>query len=210
MIVAGTDEVGYGCLAGPLIAVTVVLEAPSADLQTLKEWWPLPEVTDSKKIREDRRGKVANLLSEFIIGNGGEVGVGVAQAKEFDTLGYTETWAKALADSVDAATKEGGLRPDLLIVDGTNTLQRYPFRQVAVTKADSTYFPVAAASVLAKVLRDDLMRELDLNYPEYGWEQNKGYGTQQHIQAIRRLGLTTYHRKKPCETALGKPRRGGW
>lgn len=214
MIIAGTDEVGWGTLAGPLVAVTVVLNMP--DDEEIDEWWPMQDVGDSKVVLKSaaRRIRLTSALPEFIIRNGGEVGIGIASVEYINTAGYAAALSYALSRSVQIAATDIGLRPDMLIVDGNNYIDDYAGKQRCVPKADGNFFAVAAASILGKIYRDNLMEELAKDFPGYEWEKNKGYGTVAHRNALLELGTTAYHRKEACETVFNKlaPRRRppGW
>jgi ribonuclease HII len=200
MLVAGTDEVGYGALAGPIIAVTVLLDVP-AKKDTLHSWWPLGDVNDSKQLTKKKREALREQLPQFIIDNNGSVGIGWVDTPLIDGSGYSKAWMTAISESVRQVTSEAN--PDLLIVDGTRPLNNYVGPQIAVAKADSMYFNVAAASIIAKLLRDEFMEFLAEAYPVYGWDRNSGYGTKEHKQALITHGLTKHHREKPCRTILG-------
>lgn len=214
MIIAGTDEVGYGSIAGPILAVTVVLNVPDEEDEY---WWPLEEVADSKqalKSRGPKRERLRAAVSEFIINNGGEVGFGIASVDHINNRGYAKAWDYALGLSLYNATVLPGVMPHLSIVDGTRQIDWYERKQRSETKADGRYFAVAAASIIAKLLRDDMMAVLAEEFPHYEWERNAGYGTKRHTDGILEYGLTRYHRLKACETLLNKvaPRRRppGW
>lgn len=216
MLVAGTDETGVGCLAGPMVAVTVVLDTRNdLYLDELDLWWPLEGVDDSKKLSPKRREEMRTVLTDFI-NEHGEAGVGKAPIYMINQMGHADALRHALSESIMAATVDAGLRPDILIIDGTyKGFERYPWKQMSVPKADATYFAVAAASILAKIIRDDIMESLDREFPDYGWAQNKGYPSAQHRDALVTKGMTKYHRDKACQTVLKKnppPRRvpKGW
>lgn len=213
MLYAGTDEAGVGALAGPIVAVTVTLEAPAENLKELRAWWPLEGVNDSKQLSEAQRERLRDALSKFL--ETGAVGVAVIPVTFINENGYAKSLNKMLADSVKEATKSVGLQPKMLIIDGTRHVPGYPWRQEAIPKADGQFFHVAAASIIAKLLRDDVMVELSQEYPQYGWDRNKGYPTIDHRDALLEHGLCDMHRKQPCETVLRKvrgPRRRpeGW
>lgn len=203
-LIAGTDEVGLGAWAGPIVAVTVAMPFDGIHLTPdgLKTWWPLREVNDSKKLTAAQREYLRDVLPSFIIQCYGEVGIGISTVTAFNEKGHVYAWDTALADSVRKATKSAGLKPDLLLVDGTRRISGYPWPQRAEPKADKNYFLVAAASIIAKILRDDIMQDLHKQFPKYDWANNKGYGTRQHEQALLKYGMTPQHRVQACQTAL--------
>jgi ribonuclease HII len=207
MLVAGTDEAGVGCWAGPLVAVTVTMEVPVERVTEIKDWWPLENVDDSKTLGKRKKMLLREELPSFIIQNDGEVGVGVSSVDTYNNRGHVYAWDSALGESVLKATRKVDLRPHLLIIDGTRHIDGYPWPQRAEPKADGNYFLVAAASILAKLLRDDIMDAMHKRHPEYGWGDNKGYGTRHHEDALMKHGLSPLHRVQPCETALERLRK---
>jgi ribonuclease HII len=181
--VAGVDEVGRGALCGPVFAAAVVL-ADDADTSG---------VNDSKQLTAKRR----ELLSERICRTSRSWAVGSADAGDVDTLGIVAATHLAMRRAIAGL----GLLPDLLLVDGF-AIAELPIPQWPVIKGDARSASIAAASIVAKVSRDTLMRDLDATYPGYGLARNKGYGSQQHCEALRRLGLTPIHRRSFCRTQL--------
>lgn len=194
-IYAGLDEVGTGGLAGPVISVALKLKIGWRE-------WPIPEVRDSKKTRPGQRARIVPQIVDLVHDRGGEIGVGVVEAAELNEKGH----AWAVKESFRRAARQmavGGY-PRVLIVDGSHGVDGYGQCQQCEPKADDRYFLVAAASILAKQYRDDQMDILHQKYPEYGWKKNRGYGTPEHIQALRTLGLSPEHRGAACTTALRK------
>ena len=200
MIIAGTDETGLGALAGPIVAVTVAVDLDSIDL------WPLAGIADSKTVSASKREKLREPLTDWLLDNEASVGISFVPVDYINSYGYAMAHQKALSDSVRQATKDADVRPDLLLIDGQNNISGYPWKQRAEPKADRNYFVVAAASIIAKILRDDEMRLRDEMYPEYGFASHKGYGTEEHKEALQRLGLSPIHRTLPCSTFLGGSR----
>jgi ribonuclease HII len=203
LIYSGVDEVGYGALAGRMLAVAVSLPI-NLPRKRLTEFWPMSSVKDSKKTTAPQRERLRTDLTGFLIEQGAGVGVGEADAEFINFHGYSAARNKVLLDAALNATLGDGFADACLIVDGNVALEGFPFEQILEPKADGRFFVVAAASCLAKILRDDMMIELAVRYPEYGFDVNKGYGTPAHIKALLDFGLTPEHRKIPCRTALRK------
>lgn len=176
-IVAGLDEAGRGPLAGPVIASCVA-------------WQGLPEVrervADSKLLNERQR----NSLFQWIMASAYKVGVGMATPREIEDLNIH----KATLLSMDRAIKAAHVTPDLILVDGLFALDAYPASRPLV-KGDRKCFFVACASIIAKVVRDDIMERYDTLYPQYLFKKNKGYPTEEHRRAIRTYGLSPIHRR---------------
>ncbi len=173
--IAGVDEAGRGSLFGPVVAAAVIIE-PTADLA---------RVRDSKKVPEGER----EVLYEKITTGGHVIGVGLVDAAEIDGTDILRATLKAMAHAVASLAQS----PDYALVDG-NVLPSLPCPGEAVVKGDSLSLSVAAASIVAKVTRDRLIRSLEKDYPLYGLRRNKGYGTREHLEAIRRYGPSPMHR----------------
>lgn len=185
--VIGCDEVGRGPLAGPVVAGLVVW---SSDLTT----WP-DGLYDSKEITEKRRPGVAQAIREVVAHHA----VGSATAQEVDTLGINHALGLAVVRGLLELASQGvGVGSSVLLLDGTvdyvTPRSPHPIRVVTRAKADRDCVSVAAASVIAKVHRDAYMVELAEQYPGYGFESNKGYGSAAHRQALSEHGLTPEHR----------------
>ena len=174
MLTAGIDEVGTGALAGPYISVVAVFK--DTDLALL----PVG-VKDSKKCTEAQREGLYLPLCRTAF----DVGVGHAWPWEIDQYSPYS----ALQLSYRRALGELVAQPDLLIVDGKNRIEGWNGQQMVLPKADALHWQVSAASIIAKVFRDRIMEEYAKTSPNYGWKKNKGYGTDDHIQAIKKLGL---------------------
>lgn len=191
-ISGGLDEVGWGCLAGFVLSVVTVFR--DKDLALLP-----PGVTDSKKVTEKNR----EALYLPIINTALDVGFGHAWPWEMDDLGPKQ----ALQLSYTRALEDLKIKPDILWVDGVNRVRSWKGAQSVEPKADLRYKQVSAASIVAKVARDRAMIELHKLYPHYGWDSNKGYGSELHRKAILEHGLvvgdktpTTYiHRRRYCQ-----------
>ncbi|MDP6779766.1 MAG: ribonuclease HII [Candidatus Latescibacteria bacterium] len=175
-LIAGVDEAGRGPLAGPVVAAAVVLpEGPD-----------LPGVNDSKALSSDRR----EALFESIQERAEACAVGQASVEEIDQLNILQATLLAMR----RALQRLGLRPDRVLVDGTH-LPESPYAELAVVDGDATSLSIAAASILAKVTRDRQMIEYDAQYPEYGFARHKGYGSSEHIAALREHGPCPIHRR---------------
>lgn len=174
--VAGLDEVGRGPWAGPLVAAAVILPEDAA--------WPA--VDDSKRLSPKRRAALARQILETAA-----VGIAVIEVAEIDRLGLGPANDAAMARAVAALPK----RPAGLIVDGRRVAPGLNLPARGVPGGDGKVAAIAAASIVAKVHRDDLMDTLNQRYPGYGWDTNRGYGTRAHADALDRLGVTPEHRR---------------
>lgn len=174
--IAGVDEAGRGALAGPVVAAAVICE-PSERLS---------RVRDSKLVREEERERLYALIMEHRIAHG----IGIVEPGEIDRTNILVAALKAMKIAVEALETT----PDLVLVDG-NRLPDIDLPAEAITGGDGKSFVIAAASILAKVTRDRIMREYAGTYRGYGFKHNKGYGTRQHVEALRKRGLTELHRK---------------
>jgi ribonuclease HII len=192
MLTAGVDEVGFGCLAGPVVSVAYVVG--------IKELALLPQnVTDSKKLTPVARSK----LYIPLVTAARDIGLGHASPEEIDSLGPV----RALQLCYQRALEELHCVPDKLIMDGTNRIECWRGEQIVEPKADFKYKVVSAASIVAKVFRDKLMVELASQFPGYGFENHKGYGTAEHERAIYDRGLLLdgeqyVHRRSYCKKFL--------
>jgi ribonuclease HII len=174
---AGCDEAGRGCLAGPVVAAAVILP----------KHVKIDELNDSKQLSHAKRLKVRDAVIKHAI----SYSIGIADNFEIDNINIL----KASILSMHRALEQLSVLPEFIIVDG-NTFSKY--KNVAhecVVKGDSKYMSIAAASVLAKTYRDDIMVRLHDLHPEYNWKQNKGYPTMEHKLALYKYGVSPYHRK---------------
>ena len=196
--VVGVDEVGRGCLAGPVVAAAVLLpDAWDLPVANLIEKFPeIADITDSKKITEKKR----DLLAPWIRANVKAFGIGHASVEEIDTINIYH--ASHLAMS--RAAEELGAY-DHVLVDGNAVPKQFFGRASAIVKGDLRSLSIACASILAKVYRDQWMRELAVVHPGFGFEVHKGYGTPTHQKALKSLGATEIHRRSfgPVKLALG-------
>jgi ribonuclease HII len=170
------DEAGRGPLAGPVCAAAVILPR---DLE-------IPGLTDSKKLTDKKRRELFPIIKEQAIA----YGIGFASEQEIDEINILQATFLAMQRAIDQL--EG--KADMALIDG-NRQKDFGLPVVTVVKGDSLSASIAAASVLAKVTRDDLMLEMAETYPEYGFEIHKGYGTKAHYEALRKYGASPIHRQ---------------
>lgn len=181
--VAGVDEAGRGPLAGPVVAAAVIL-CPEG----------IAGLDDSKKLSPARRAVLEIQIFERCI-----VGVGLATVEEIDRINILQATLLAMKRAVGALEVE----PSSILVDG-NCLPRWHYRADAVIGGDTIHPCISAASIIAKEHRDRIMREAAAYHPHYGWERNMGYGTREHITALRRYGPSPLHRKSFVPVAQHK------
>jgi ribonuclease HII len=175
-LVAGIDEAGRGPLAGPVVAAAVILP-PDARIQG---------IDDSKKLRPEERES----LFQTICGTAVAYGIGIVDVSYIDTYNILQ----ATYEAMRCAIRNLEVQPDLLLNDAV-TIPSVETKQVAITKGDACCQSIAAASILAKVTRDRIMVEYAKQYPEYGFDQHKGYGTPEHLRALQKFGPTPLHRR---------------
>jgi ribonuclease HII len=173
--IGGIDEAGRGPLAGPVVAGCVVLP-PGCFIERLN---------DSKKLSPAVRDKLFDRIQAEAV----DYGIGMVMSDEIDRINILNAAKKAMLQAVSQLKKQ----PDYLIIDAVKL--SLPIEQLSIFKADSLSVSVAAASILAKVTRDRWMEQADGQYPGYGFDRHKGYGTEDHIKAIRRNGLCPIHRR---------------
>ena len=177
LIEAGCDEAGRGCIAGPVVAAAVILP------RTMD----FPEFDDSKKLTEKQREK----LRIKVLGNASAYGVGIVSAEEIDKINILNASFLAMHRAIDQLK----IRPELLLIDGNRFNPYHGIKHQCIVGGDAKYQAIAAASILAKTTRDHIMEELDNQYPNYNWRQNKGYPTIEHKNAVAEFGMSPYHRK---------------
>ena len=175
--ICGIDEAGRGPLAGPVVVASVIMPANSM----------IEGVNDSKKVSEKKREKLYDQILEEAI----SYGVGIVGQDEIDEINILNATKKGLTMSL----KELTVKPDLIIVDALTHIDTMGIPYESIIKGDAKCYSISAASIIAKVTRDRIMREWDKVYPEYGFEKHKGYGTSAHIEAIKKYGLCPIHRK---------------
>jgi ribonuclease HII len=183
-LVCGIDEAGRGPLAGPVVAAAVILE-PRRLPKLLRA-----ELDDSKMLTGHQREACYRVLRRSAARGAARIGVGAASVSEIDRLNILRAALLAMVRAVAVL----GVRPDIALVDGI-TAPPLTCTVQTVVKGDALSLSIAAASVVAKVTRDRIMRSLAPRYPGYGWETNVGYATQEHGAAIRELGITRHHRR---------------
>lgn len=174
--IAGTDEVGRGPLAGDVVAAAVILDPAT----------PIPGLNDSKKLSDKQRQELVILIKEHALA----LSIGRSSVVEIDSLNILQASLLAMRRAVEALPRP----PQLVYVDG-NHIPDWRFEAKAIVRGDAKMPAIAAASVLAKVTRDREMEALDSLYPGYGLAKHKGYPTQQHLEALAKLGPSPIHRK---------------
>lgn len=184
VVVIGVDEVGRGCLAGPVVAAAVRLPAISAKSELARS---LAKLDDSKMLSAPEREEISSVLQSVAI-----YAIAEASVEEIDEINILQASLLAMKR---AWHKLEMVSPAVLLIDGNKKIPGLRNRQMTVVKGDSKSASIAAASVIAKVYRDSLMRKLSESFPQYLWHENKGYGSQQHRLAIREHGFTPWHRK---------------
>lgn len=177
LLEAGCDEAGRGCLAGPVFAAAVIL--PPDFICT--------NLNDSKQLSHKQRYELRQVIEENAI----SFSVASCSPQEIDELNILWASVKAMHRALEGLS----VIPDHIVVDGNRFRTYKDVKHSCVVKGDSKFQSIAAASILAKTYRDDYMIRLDESYPEYDWTNNKGYPTKKHKDAIRRYGVTDYHRK---------------
>ena len=175
--IAGVDEVGRGCLAGPVVAGAVILDLSKS----------LPEgLNDSKKVVKKKREFIAEEIRKHALA----WAVGQIEAEEIDKINILEATKKAMIMAIEKLR----INADFLLIDALE-LRNIDLPQKGIIKGDTISASIAAASIIAKVYRDNLMKEYDKTYPEYGFAKHAGYGTKLHFEALKKNGVTLLHRK---------------
>ena len=177
LVEAGCDEAGRGPLAGPVFAAAVILP---------KDFYH-PLLNDSKKMTEKAREELRPIIEREAIA----WAVVEVSAEEIDTINILN----ASIAGMQRAVRKLSVKPEFLLIDGNKFKPFDDYKYLCVVKGDATYASIAAASVLAKTYRDEYMRRLAQEFPQYGWERNMGYPTKEHVEAIIRHGYTPHHRK---------------
>ena len=177
LVEAGCDEAGRGPLAGPVYAAAVILPKD----------FHHPLLNDSKKMTEKAREKLRPIIEQEALA----WAVEEVSAEEIDTINILN----ASIAGMQRAVRRLGIKPEFLLIDGNRFKPFDGYRYQCIVKGDAKFASIAAASVLAKTYRDEHMRRLAEQYPQYGWERNMGYPTKEHIEAIRMHGYTPHHRK---------------
>ena len=188
--VAGIDEVGRGCLAGPVYAAAVILPADHG----------LAGLRDSKRLSATQRERLAPLIRSAAV----DCAIGIASVEEIDTINILQATFLAMRRAVDALK----VRPTHCLVDGSQIPPGLGCAVSAIVGGDGRIAEIMAASIVAKVARDAEMAQLDALHPGYGLARHKGYGTPEHLRALRQNGVAAVHRKSfaPCAQAAGPGR----
>ncbi|WP_075590300.1 ribonuclease HII [Labilibacter marinus] len=176
-IEAGCDEAGRGCLAGPVVAAAVILP----------DNFEHPLLNDSKQLTEKQRETLRPIIEKEALA----WSVAFVDNNEVDEINVLNASITGMQRSV----KELSITPEHLLIDGNRFKPYKNIPHTCIIKGDGKYMPIAAASILAKTHRDELMEKLDQEYPGYAWKKNKGYPTKAHRAAIEKLGTTPYHRQ---------------
>ena len=184
VLVAGMDEAGRGPLAGPVVAAAVILNPEN----------PVYGVDDSKKLSPKKRAALKAEIEEKAI----SVGVGIVDVETIDSINILEATKLAMKKAVAALDPQ----PQQLLIDAVQ-LKDLPIPQQPIIKGDALSVSIAAASIIAKETRDEMLKAYDELYPEYGFASHKGYGTKQHMDAIRTYGPLPIHRKTFIKNIVG-------
>jgi len=174
---AGCDEAGRGCLAGPLFAAAVIFPYNYVNEQ----------LNDSKQLTKNQRDELREIILRDAV-SWSVVSISEAVIDEINIL-------NASFRGMNLAVKQLKTTPNLLLIDGNRFKNETDIPYQCIVKGDANYLSIAAASILAKTLRDDYMEKIDTEFPMYGWKQNKGYPTPEHQEALLKYGRTKYHRK---------------
>lgn len=173
-LIAGVDEVGRGPLIGPVVAAAVILPVN----------YKLDGLTDSKKLSEKKREEFYNIIKKDAI----SIGIGIIDEKRIDEINIYEATKEAMYEAINNLNP----KPEHILIDAMKLNLDVP--STSIIKGDLLSITISAASVIAKVTRDHMLYELDKEYPMYDLKNNKGYGTKKHIEAIKKYGITKYHR----------------
>ncbi len=183
-IIAGIDEAGRGPLAGPVVAAAVILRRGSF----------IEGLNDSKKLTPQKRDK----LYDIIMKNALSVGVGIVDERIIDEINILNATKVAMKQAIEKLI----INPDILLTDAVK-LPEVKIPQISIVKGDAKSVSIAAASVIAKVTRDRFIEKMDSEYPQYGFSKHKGYGTKEHIEAIKKYGICPIHRVSFTKNFVG-------
>ena len=189
-LIAGVDEVGRGPLIGPVVAAAVILPVN----------FELPGLTDSKKLSEKKREAFYQIIEKEALA----IGVGVIGEKRIDEINIYAATKEAMYEAIGNLK----IKPERVLIDAMPLDLEVP--TTSIIKGDLLSITISAASVIAKVTRDHMLYEIDKEFPMYDLKNNKGYGTKKHIEAIKKYGITKYHRRsyKPVSDYQNKINRG--
>ena len=191
-LVAGCDEVGRGPLAGPVVAVACLLDPNSISKNKNGESWH-SRVRDSKTINEREREKLVGLILEHTLA----YGVGEVWQDEIDKFNIHNASLLAMRKATEnmLSKVDSKNKKIILFVDGSFKIPELNIEQKSMVKGDSLVLSISAASIIAKVHRDNIMKKLGNDFPNYGFGKHKGYGTREHKDAIKKFGVTRHHRR---------------
>lgn len=191
-LIAGVDEVGRGCLFGSVVACVVVVKL--SQVKSLTEMG----VGDSKKLSAKKRANLVPQIENFVV----DWQIAEVDSKTIDQINILQASLLAMTKAIDSLS----VSPNLCLIDGNMLLPNISYRQIALVKGDLRSPIIGAASILAKVWRDQQMSDYHQQYPMYDLAKNKGYGTKKHTEAIEKYGLTPQHRRSfsPCKNYLSK------
>lgn len=195
--IVGTDEAGRGPGAGPVFAAAVSFVDINKSLSKLLE-----KVNDSKKLSEKVRENLFDIIKENSIWEVSSVSV-----QDIECLNILQASLLSMKKSCESVILKRNLENPIVLIDGNKLIPEFQYNQEFIIKGDSKSLSIAAASILAKVARDRFMCELAVEFPQYGWEKNKGYLTKEHLEAIDKFGLTKWHRKKFLEKHFEKSKQ---
>jgi ribonuclease HII len=180
IIETGVDEVGRGCLAGNVVAASVILP----------EDFDFEIVKDSKQLKEHERKEAFEIIKDNAIA----YGIGWVSAKRIDEINILNATFEAMHIAINRMEQKITKQVNHLLIDGNRFKSYQGIPHTCVVKGDATYYSIAAASILAKVVRDEYMKKLSSEFPGYGWETNMGYGSKKHRDAIKEIGINEQHR----------------
>lgn len=183
--VCGVDEAGRGPLCGPVVAAAAILDKDAH----------LEGVNDSKKLSEKKREKLFDDIMEKAVA----VGIGISDVDMIEKINILNATKEAMKEAISNLN----VKPDFVLIDGNQDI-KIDIDRTTVISGDALSQSIAAASIIAKVTRDRMLREYDKEYPEYGFAKHKGYGTKMHIEAIKQYGLTPIHRPSFCTKFVTK------
>jgi ribonuclease HII len=183
-VIVGTDEVGRGCLAGPVVACAVILPVIERDSQLEQD---LARLNDSKLVPPDVRGELAERLRQIC-----QFAIGEASVEEIDEINILQASLLAMRRAVRRLKVDA---PHVVLIDGNKKIPSLKSTQVTVIAGDSKSASIAAASIIAKVHRDAFMLKLHKKFPQYVWNSNKGYRSPAHYEALNEFGMTKWHRQ---------------
>ena len=175
--IAGIDEAGRGPLAGPVVVACVIMKKDSM----------IEGINDSKKVTENRREKLYELITNEAIA----FSTSIINHDVIDEINILNATKLGVTKCIESISK----KPELILIDALNNIDTKGIKFESIIKGDAKSYLIAAASIVAKVTRDRIMRQWDEIYPEYGFEKHKGYGTKAHIEAIKEFGLCSIHRR---------------